>query len=1563
MKKFNLKLIIPLILTLILQGCMPDSLTKFSKDTPKKATAAAAATTPTTTTTPSGQVITLVYPTAGSTFNYTVAGTIIGVKTKDLAVDSSTALSLGLIEPATIVSGVVSPGDNTITVASTNLFPNSGSIKIGTEVIIYTGKTSTTFTGLTTTAAHAISAPVAPPAPLFGSLTDPTKFSSIFLRCALDTSGATITQSLPPGMTFNTGTCGITGTPTRPYCNPIGCTNITYTVNLFYKSDAAGTEKKLTGTIDLGSYYFTNNPATILTAAITTLSDPIAVSSTNLFPITGSLLINNEIITYGVRSPLSFSGLTRGASATVAATHLINTVVTPFPDMSGVKDTLGINYPELDPLIANGFSYTETIAGVTSAISTKDMLVGTPVEFDPKTIGHDQTITAIDGPAGTLSNPARAPYIFLKCSLDQSGPLSTLTLPPGLLLNEKTCLITGTPTGAFSDTTFGNMGGNVTYKVDLFHKGANYLGDGTEIKVTALFKLKAHIQPVLSPWIPPTSLAFAPLGTTTSSLVTNFEVNVATKYIPILNGTLNLPAKFAFSFIDCALDATTPTLPPGVNLITTNCYLNGTPTALPILTNPATYKINMRYKDNTDTVQTIQATISVGVYIKPTLLTYTQHDKLLFKLDSTASLTTNADSTNVGAYDPNGLLTSANGVTGVIKFIDSASSTAGVVRLTPLKVADVTSFSTNGFIHSLATGAVIGKIVNIDSTAKIIYVERIDAANNITALDTIKFDATNTTYAAASGAAVVIASINPSYFFDSAIAALDNDSQFYSAKYNQSNITLVYEKAKAVNLAPIASAQLTAQNNLTYSISPALPIGLSFNADGSITSSFTSTKVSTKFTVTVSNPIGSTSANMYLSAIDAPKDLSYTTRELITVTSNANFNEGEPLFQPITPPLTVSVAGQVIRKYSTTQMSIATHNGQFLKGASIDSGNAFFSEKTVVSSTIDPIYYNVALIVSNSASFTASSSTVNSYAFSDAGAGGRIVAIDSGSNTLFIQYINSIGTLLFKQGDKIIGGPAYSDSTPAGVAAAIALASASGVTISQVEADNMKLTLSSVVGIKAGDDLTADAGGIGGYIHKISGSDVYVSAINRRGSHVDFFKNTQNVVNDETMSSVLGTISSTANDVFFIVERGIKTEIKSNVSLGTGTVYSTSPALPSGLTLNSLTGMITGTPSFATPRATYSITAENLVNKSKFIFELEARDYFSITENTGAPSLIFHKYGDSRGSRKCRINSTDIKNFATGVPVNSGALDVRCFLDGEEADLHFNKLKLIATAGSGVCEYIQIYPYSFWQYAPTQTGNNTPYAYTTGCAAPTAAPTPNMCAGNYTSVAGPNCDEGSYLVTTHTWSMDTSATPACTVDTQSVATMACGGKKANCLKGPIRDILSDAQIQAGARSLVYTASSGAVLTSTFTAPSDVLDLTNLRVANGTVNNKCLTTNADADTWTSTQAALLASDNPFAGGSNPYYVMNCLDAAKDIKARIRIVVRDWNKTFKLKDSIDFDLPAGGALMNDNTIVFGKSNNDFADWDDAYNGPAAAPGGAGTCAAPAFTSNYKFPRGGI
>lgn len=1098
--------------------------------------------------------------------------------------------------------------------------------------------------------------------------------------------------------------------------------------------------------------------------------------------------------------------------------------------------------------------------------------------------------------------------------------------------------------------------------------------------------------------IPPTKFYYSDVTTNTY----NATLDLALSQAPVIDGSLGDSSVRASFLKSCKLDlsgnAQTQALPPGLSLSAADCIISGTPTAITTVTTefcspaniatqgaceatplvwdstagtcsnpdyqyatqaacisgnnkwhklgtPLPYRIVITYQTEFFEPKTISTTINLGVYEKPILLGYNQHDRLVFKVDTTGSLATNIETTDYNRY---GLLTSSKDITGVVKFFDASTNLVGVVRVSPLTLSSVTGFAVNDFIYG-ANGA-IGKIQKITGTT--VYVERLTSALNFSAGQNVRYGAKAAypqTYAAASGG-TTIASIDDAYVFDASVTALDNDDQYYSDDYAQSAITRVYEKGITIdNIIPTATSQINPLNGINYSITPALPLGLSFDtATGIISGMFTNTLISTKFTITASNPLGSIAYSIYLSAIEAPKDLSYTTRQLITVTSNAAFLEGEGLFQQLAPPLTESTMGKVLRKYSTNLMSIATSNGQFLEGVAIDSGNAFYNLKAAV--LANPISYNTALTVSD-----ISVATVGDYVSSSTNALGRVVAVDTASLTLFIQYLNSSATPnLFQQDDKISNGLTYAAST---------------VNIDQVEADNMKLTISAVpAALKTGDELTValaatpTVGDLGAYIHKISGSTIYVNDVSRKDSQPFYFRKTQVFDNNEKMTVNRGSLTAVAHDNFIVVERGAKVEIKSNLSQGNGVLFTVSPSLPVGLALSSSTGMISGTPTFAVTRTTYTISAKNLANESKFIFDLESRDYFKIGEKMGASSALFHKRGDSRGSRKCQINATDITNFAS---VNDETRDVRCFLDVEEEDLHSKKLALVSSIGPSACEYVQIYPYSFWSHPPVQSAPTTEYR--TGCtpAAPadvavsTTAPTAlNACAGNYTANGGPNCDESVITVTQHAWS------GGCVTDTQSTSTISCGGKISNCLKGPVRDILSDTLIVGGARTLLYSSASGAVLDSLFTAPADNLDKSNLRAANGSIGNKCTGANSDSDLWSLSRSTTLSTNNPFGQGSNPFYAINCLDAAKNVKARIRVVVREWNNTFKLKDSIDLDfiVPAEAAiapsLMNNNVFVFGKNNNDYADWDDFYAGTGAADFsnvtcGQGTCSNVLYT----------
>lgn len=82
---------------------------------------------------------------------------------------------------------------------------------------------------------------------------------------------------------------------------------------------------------DVHLYLVSNNLGTVLTAGIDAVVTTIPVVSTTGFPTTGWITIDQEAIQYTGITGTSFTGCTRGAGGTVAASHLIG---------AGVKQTV-----------------------------------------------------------------------------------------------------------------------------------------------------------------------------------------------------------------------------------------------------------------------------------------------------------------------------------------------------------------------------------------------------------------------------------------------------------------------------------------------------------------------------------------------------------------------------------------------------------------------------------------------------------------------------------------------------------------------------------------------------------------------------------------------------------------------------------------------------------------------------------------------------------------------------------------------------------------------------------------------------------------------------------------------------------------------------------------------------------------------------------------------------------------------------------------------------------------------------------------------------------------------
>ena len=119
------------------------------------------------------------------------------------------------------------------------------------------------------------------------------------------------------------------------------------------------------------------------------------------------------------------------------------------------------------------------------------------------------------------------------------------------------------------------------------------------------------------------------------------------------------------------------------------------------------------------------------------------------------------------------------------------------------------------------------------------------------------------------------------------------------------------------------------------------------------------------------------------------------------------------------------------------------------------------------------------------------------------------------------------------------------------------------------------LTLNTTTGVISGTPTAAAAA-----------ADYTVTASNSGGSATVLLNITVNAA-----LAVPSGLSYAPNPAFY----GVNAPIASNVPVVTGTVtaYSVAPALPAGLTLNTTTGVISGTPTAVSAAASYTVTAGN----------------------------------------------------------------------------------------------------------------------------------------------------------------------------------------------------------------------------------------------------------------------------------------------------------------------------------------------------------------------------------
>lgn len=301
----------------------------------------------------------------------------------------------------------------------------------------------------------------------------------------------------------------------------------------------------------------------------------------------------------------------------------------------------------------------------------------------------------------------------------------------------------------------------------------------------------------------------------------------------------------------------------------------------------------------------------------------------------------------------------------------------------------------------------------------------------------------------------------------------------------------------------------------------------------------------------------------------------------------------------------------------------------------------------------------------------------------------------------------------------------------------------------------------------------------------------------------------------------------------------------------------------------------------------------------------------------------------------------------------------------------------------------------------------------------------DLCRFNYPAdEGGEACDTGTVTVTEETYTTDT-ATGTTTLTGNTTRTITCGGKVSNCIKGPITLVSSLANKTSGVE--ITQSANNVAFSKQYTLPGLILDqrytnqlytnfrrdLANYDIEYGDRSDPLYS--AQFDTITPFDPAVaanysrnlrpdgittnVASANvvrnfvtttplaaePFVGltgatRTSPFYTFYCFDRAFDVKARVRLVVREWDRIYPTtSDGLTYlsDINDGTTARQDNPDGTELANvsddwngyNDRYDWDDFIYmsrtpGPVDITAPSTTIYAPmsGFYSTSLFPGNG-